>query len=151
VGPEIVIERVLHADVDDVVPLLAVQLAEHGMPQGEASLRAAVLGLVEHPERGALFVARREHRALGVAALSFTWTLEHGGKVMWIDELYVKPDARGAGIGTKMLEVAIAFAKSERCRAIDLEVDADHARVESLYVRHAFGALPRRRFTRPLT
>jgi hypothetical protein len=30
---------------------------------------------------------------------------------------------------------------------MDLEVDADHARVERLYLRQGFTALPRRRFT----
>lgn len=141
------IARATLADLDAVLPLLAAQLAEHGMPQETEVLRAAVAGLLEDPARGAMFVARDVERTVGVASLSFTWTLEHGGRVVWLEELYVMPSARAHGVGTALLGAALAWAREAGCRAVDLEVDIDHARVESLYRRHAFEPLPRRRFS----
>ena len=85
------IARATLDDLDEVLPLLAAQLAEHGMPQEGGALRAAVTGLLEDPSRGAMFVAREAERVVGVASLAFTWTLEHGGRVVWLEELYVVP------------------------------------------------------------
>lgn len=144
------IARATLDDLDDVLPLLAAQLTEHGMPQEGGTLRAAVTGLLEDPARGAMFVAREAKRIVGVASLAFTWTLEHGGRVVWLEELYVVPAMRGKGVGTALLVAALAWARESGCRAVDLEVDAEHARAESLYRRHAFEALPRRRFSRRL-
>ena len=90
--------------------LLGAQLREHGIPLERAALGRAIDGLIERPERGRLLLAERSGRPLGVAALSFVWTLEHGGLSAWLDELYVEPEARGGGTGTALLEAAIAAA-----------------------------------------
>jgi ribosomal protein S18 acetylase RimI-like enzyme len=55
---------------------------------------------------------------------------------------------RDRGIGTALLRRAIELAREDGCVAMDLEVDRDHARVESLYVREGFTTLPRKRFAR---
>ncbi|MBS2012943.1 MAG: GNAT family N-acetyltransferase [Deltaproteobacteria bacterium] len=133
-------------DADAVFPLLATQLHEHDVAIGAAALRSALVGLVTHPERGAVLLAREGSRAVGIAVLAYTWTVEHGGKVAWLDELYVVPERRSSGLGTRLLREAMDHARRHGCMAIDLEVDADHARVEALYLRHGFAALPRRRF-----
>ena len=144
---DFIAEPVTVASAADVVPLLAMQLSEHGMPQDDRVLQDAVRGLVSRVDRGAILVAKRQDEAIGVAVLSYIWTLEHGGLSAWLDELYVLPLLRGRGVGTKLLGCAIARAQADGCRALDLEVDQDHARVERLYERSGFLRLPRRRFS----
>jgi GNAT superfamily N-acetyltransferase len=136
------------ADVADVLPLLAVQLEEHGMGMSRDTISRALREIVMNPDRGRVVVARREGHAVGFAVLPFTWTLEHGGMCAWLDELYVGPELRAQGIGTRLLLAAIDAVRAAGCIAIDLEVDAAHARVESLYLRNGFSALPRKRFSR---
>jgi GNAT superfamily N-acetyltransferase len=76
--------------------------------------------------------------AIGVAYLSFTWTLEHGGKSAWLEELYVVPERRGAGVGTQLLERTLGEARARGCHAVDVEVEASHARAAKLYARAGF-------------
>lgn len=137
-------------DTDDVLPLLATQLGEHDVAIGRDALRAAILGLVSKKERGAILLAREGSRPVGIAVLAYTWTVEHGGHVTWLDELYVVPELRERGLGTRLLRAAMEHARRDGCIAMDLEVDVEHARVESLYLRHGFASLPRRRFARKL-
>ncbi len=144
--PSLFIERVSAADVRVVLPLFAAQFAEHGIAASGEALEQAVRGLVDSEGRGAVLAAYEDGRAIGVAALAFTWTLEHSGRSAWLDELYVVPDRRGRGVGTALLRRALEVAASERCLAVDLEVDSAHARAEGLYARERFAALPRRRF-----
>lgn len=142
--------------IDEAIPLLIRQMEEHGIDlarMGVATFEASVRALAEgSPPRGAVLLARSspETPVIGVAVLAYTWTIEHGGACAWLDELYVSPSARGGGVGTALLHRAYEVARGDSCRAVDLEVDADHARVESLYLREGFRPLPRRRFSRTL-
>jgi GNAT superfamily N-acetyltransferase len=148
---EVVIAGALLEDVPALLPLLAVQLDEHGMGMPQHQLEGAVSGIVTRPELGRVLVARAGDRMVGVAVIPYTWTVEHGGRCAWLDELYVLPEMRARGVGTRLLLAAMALAREDGCLAMDLEVDADHARVETLYLRHGFRSLPRRRFSRRLT
>ena len=107
----------------------------------------AIAGLVTVPDRGALLLARESEEAVGVAVLAYIWTLEHGGLVAWLDELYVVPWQRCRGTGRALLDRALAEAGARGCVAIELEVDREHARAESLYERAGFGRLPRSRWS----
>jgi GNAT superfamily N-acetyltransferase len=120
-------------------------------------LLRALRGLVEEPSRGLVLAAyddeeskNKNRRAIGIAVLSHTWTIEHGGRCTWLDELYVVPERRNAGLGRALIHAAIEAAKREGCAAMDLEVENDHARVESLYLREGFTRRTRNRFVRRL-
>jgi GNAT superfamily N-acetyltransferase len=147
---EIVIAPAGLEDVPALLPLLAVQLDEHGMGMPHDVLHGAVLGIVTEPERGRVLLAWSGDTVVGVAVMPYTWTVEHGGRCAWLDELYVVPEVRGRGVGTQLLLAAMDLVREDGCLAMDLEVDVDHARVETLYLRHGFRALPRRRFSRRL-
>jgi GNAT superfamily N-acetyltransferase len=98
-----------------------------------------------------MLVARKNQAVIGVAVLAHTWTIDRGGFCTWLDELYVLPEERDRGVGTALLHHAIEVARSLGCRAVDLEVEFDHARVEGLYLREGFTVFRRRHFTLPLT
>jgi GNAT superfamily N-acetyltransferase len=48
----------------------------------------------------------------------FTWV----GKSLYLDDLYVKPEHRGKGIGTALLDKIFEKAKSENCRRLRWQV-----------------------------
>ena len=138
------------ADVDVACALLRPQFDEHDIALSSARLREATLGLLAGPPRGRVIFAEEGAAVVGIACLAYTWTLENGGLTAWLDELYVAPEARGRGAGRALLAAAIDRAREDGCRAVDLEVDVDHARAEHLYERAGFTHLPRRRWQRML-
>jgi len=134
----------------DIVRLLALQLHEHRVAIEHARLEAAVRGVLEDPSRGFFLVLELDGRCVGAAYVSFIWALEHGGHSAWLDEIYVEPAQREAGLGTEFLRAVLAECEARGCAALDLEIDTEHERVRSLYRRHGFEELPRRRLVRPL-
>lgn len=146
----ITVELATHADRGDVLDLLARQFAEHDIHLGSDKLGHAIDGLLDEPRRGRILVARLGERIVGIAAMSYIWTLEHGAQTCWLDELYVEPDLRERKIGTQLLHTAYERAEADGCIAMDLEVEAGHARAANLYLREGFWAHSRARFVRLL-
>ena len=138
------------ADRDALLALLAAQLRDHGIATPEADLLRVVDVLLLRPHRGRFVVAVEDGRLVGVAAVSFGFPLEHGGRGAWLDELYVEPSSRGRGTGDRLLAAALATASQNGAVAIDLEVERGHEAVERLYRRHGFTPVSRARWARRL-
>jgi GNAT superfamily N-acetyltransferase len=138
------------ADQEAIIHLLLTQLHEHGITIQATEIAAAVEGVLYRPERGSLFVAMMRGIVVGVAYLAFTWSLEHGGKTAWLEELYVVPEHRNEGSGQALLTAVCDHAVAQGCAAIDLEVDAAHQRAARLYAREGFRPLDRTRWVRLL-
>jgi len=134
---------------DAAVRLLCLQFDEHAIELTDNELAACLGALLADPSRGAVLLAY-DPEPVGIAVLAYTWTLEHGGRVAWLDELFVVPEHRDRGVGLTMLRRALAVAKDAGCRAVDLEVDASHERSEHLYEREGFRRLSRGRWAKKL-
>lgn len=137
-------------DRDAVLALLIAQLREHDIDTPEAEVAHAIDGMLGHPGRGRILVATAGGPPIGVAWLSSTWTLEHGGRSMWLEELYVEPARRGHGIGTRLLREALRVATGIGATAVDLEVETSHERAARLYAREGFRRHDRTRWVRVL-
>ncbi len=68
------------------------------------------------------FVAEtKDHQIIGYATYFFgyyTWI----GKSLYMDDLYVKPEYRAMGIGTKLINRVIEFAKDSECHKLRWQV-----------------------------
>jgi catechol 2,3-dioxygenase-like lactoylglutathione lyase family enzyme/GNAT superfamily N-acetyltransferase len=145
------IERAARAAHADVLALLGAQYAEHDIAFEPSWLADTAERLLDDSELGSLLLVRdAEGRAVALAALSFIASLEEGGTVAWLDELYVLPELRCRGLGSALLERACALAADSGCKAVELEVTADHRRAEHLYQRSGFVPRERSRWYRRL-
>jgi diamine N-acetyltransferase len=68
------------------------------------------------------FVAETtDHKIIGYATWFFcyyTWS----GKSVYLDDLYVQPDYRGKGIGSKLIHKVIDMAKENKCHKVRWQV-----------------------------
>jgi len=144
-----VISLAAHDDREALTSLLRTQLEEHDIEMPAERLAAAIDGVLADPSRGVFLVARDDGAVVGVAYLSFIWSLEHGGRSAWLEELYVRPASRQKGLGRALLLAACELAHRERCAAVDLEVETSHARAANLYIREGFHPQRRTRWVRP--
>lgn len=148
--PRTRIERATACDAPDLLRLLSVQLREHHVQLEGAGLARAIHGVLADPARGFFLLLAVDGKRVGAAYVSYVWALEHGGHSGWLEELYVEPAHRAAGLGTELLRAVLDECEANGCAALDLEIDADHERVRSLYRRHGFHELPRRRLAKRL-
>lgn len=127
------------ADIPRLSGLLSILFSQEAefSPDPEAQARGLAL-IVGNPAAGAILVAREGDQVLGMVNLLFTLSTALGAKVALLDDLVVSPERRGAGIGTRLLNRAIAFAREQGCRRITLNTDRSNLSARRLYEKHGF-------------
>ena len=144
------IDRARPFDQDAAVALLAAQMAEHRVRSETEKLSQVFCRILADEQSGFVLLARLYSEIVAIAYVATILSVEHGGRAGWLEELYVTPKHRQQGIGGALLNSVIKLARELNLVALDLEVDADHQRVESLYARFGFRRLPRSRWIREL-
>ena len=89
------------------------------------------------------FVADCKKQLLGSLLISLEWSNEAGGMVVWIEELYVRPESRGQGIGTALLRHVLA-EYSGKVRRFRLETEPENTGAVRLYRKLGFRSFPYR-------
>lgn len=84
---------------------------------------------------GDAFIFEDDGAILGYGVLAYTHSQEAGGKVVWIEEIYVKEEYRGRGLGSEFLEFVKNNIPARRYR---LETEPENERAAALYRRHGF-------------
>lgn len=87
------------------------------------------------------FVFTEGETVVGYALLAHTWSQEAGGEVVWIEEIYLEPEARGKGYGSEFFR----FLETEfapRAKRFRLEVEKENEGAVSLYEKLGFEFFP---------
>ena len=87
------------------------------------------------------YILEWEENAAGYALLSKSYSPEAGGPVLWVEEIYIRPDFRAHRIGSDFL-ASLCQKPPAGVRRIRLEVEADNTRAIQLYKRLGFQFLP---------
>ena len=75
---------------------------------------------------------------IGYVAACFSYSIEHGGRDVVIDELYIEAPERGMGVGAEILERLKEHMRAHSVVAIQLEVDRRNERAKTLYLQSGF-------------
>ncbi len=145
---EISIKLATSNDIPAVIVLLERQLVEHDLGISSERIRDAIEGVISDRSRGFLLVANVHDITIGVAYVSFVWSIEHGGSAAWLEEMYVIPEWRNRGAGLALLRETLKQCKEAGCQAIDLEIAAAHEAAGRLYARMGFLPLDRSRWVK---
>lgn len=77
--------------------------------------------------------------AVGLACQPFLSFMSHHEAGEWyITAVSVTPEARGRGVGARLLEDAVTRARAEGATSVTLDVDASNSGARRLYERHGF-------------
>jgi ribosomal protein S18 acetylase RimI-like enzyme len=104
---------------------------------------------------GEYFLGGGEGEAQGVLQLRFRWSAWKSAPDAWLEDLYVRDDARRSGLGRALVEAALERARERGCKRIELDVQEDNEAALRLYEACGFnlkpkGSVPTRFISRPL-
>src|SRR5256884_8159802 len=135
----VVIEPAPEADLDELSDLLGELFSEESdfRPNKEKQLRGLRL-IFEQPNRGRVFVLRRDNAIVGMINLLFTISTAEGGFVVLLEDLVVHKQFQGHGYGAKLLSHAIEFARQKNFLRITLLTDRPENLAQEFFRKHGF-------------
>ena len=93
---------------------------------------------ISNENLGKSWLIYSENEIVGYIILTYIFSFEYGGKIAFLDELFIKETARGKGFG----KVAIQFIQSEvpklSLKLLYLEVEPHNENAQKLYLAHDF-------------
>ncbi len=136
---DVVIEPATLEDLDELSGLLGELFSEESdfRPNKEKQLKGLRL-IFEQPNRGRVFVLRRDRNIVGMINLLFTISTAEGGFVILLEDLVIHKTYQGHGYGSQLLDYAIDFAKKKNFLRITLLTDRPEIRSQNFFRRHGF-------------
>lgn len=86
------------------------------------------------------YIIEHEHDIAGYALLSFTYSNAYGGLILLLEELYIKPNYQGMGLGKQMMKY-LENEYQEEIVGIRLEVTQDNEIAVSMYHQNGFNQI----------
>jgi len=126
-------------DVPQLCELLELLFSQEAEFQADHAVQSVGLRqIIEQPERGQILVARDGSLLVGMVNLLFTVSTALGGRVAILEDMIVRPDGRGSGAGSLLLQAVINAAQAAGCRRITLLTDRTNVAAQRFYQRHGF-------------
>ena len=84
---------------------------------------------------GDAFIFEENGAVIGYGVLAYTYSQEAGGKVVWLEEIYVCREHRGRGYGSEFIDFVLEKIPAKRYR---LETEPENEDAARLYLRKGF-------------
>lgn len=138
---EFVIRDMAEQDKENVLAMMRVFYASPAVLSNgsEEIFKSEIENCLHNRQYLEGYVFENDRQLLGYGMIAKSFSTEFGKKCIWIEDLYVKEQYRGAGIGSAFLE--FVAKKYEGC-ILRLEVEEENRRAIHVYEKCGFSQLP---------
>jgi GNAT superfamily N-acetyltransferase len=126
---------------------MAAFYAESDYTLNRSRARDAFVALLSDPRQGRVWLIEDGAAIAGYVVATFSFGMEYGGTVAWIDDLYVRPAHRGRGLATSALAAVRDSCAALGCSALAVQVGSDNQPALAAYRRTGLRMTERRVMT----
>lgn len=136
---EVSIERVRVVDLPLLMPMLRAYCDFYEVDPRDDRLVALSRALIDDPGEGTQLLARRIEEdgaigdPLGFATVFWTWQTLDAARIGVMNDLFVVADARGAGVGRRLIEACRGECRKRGAQKLVWETALDNERAQRLY------------------
>jgi GNAT superfamily N-acetyltransferase len=125
-------------DVPRLVALMAEFYAEGAYPLNHGRAADAFAALLADERLGHVWLIQSGLEDVGHVVVTLCFSMEYGGLIALLDDLFIQKAFRRAGLGTAALVEVRAFCANLGVRAVHVETGQDNAAAQGLYRRVGF-------------
>ena len=93
---------------------------------------------ISNEHLGKSWLIYSENEIVGYIILTFIFSFEYGGKIAFVDELFIKETARGKGFGKEVIRFIQQEVPKLSLKLLYLEVEPHNENAQKLYLAHDF-------------
>jgi GNAT superfamily N-acetyltransferase len=112
--------------------------AEASYPLNHRRAAEAFATLLADDRLGHVWLIQADSQDVGHVVVTFCHSMEYGGLIAFVDDLFIQKPFRHAGLGTSALTEVRAFCANRGVRAIYVETGRDNTAALALYRRMGF-------------
>jgi ribosomal protein S18 acetylase RimI-like enzyme len=130
-------------DLEPCLDLMQAYYEFDGIEFDPTRARRALEQLIRE-DHGRAWTVVLEGKTAGYVIVLYGFSLEYGGCVLEIDELFIQTEFRGLGLGRTILEFVEVQAHEIGAVLLTLETESDNEKAQAFYGKHGFTKLERR-------
>lgn len=134
----VVFKAISLSDIDVITAMMREFYVIDNYPFNAETAKGLFRQFLTEENLGKAWLILNENEIVGYVILTFVFSFEYGGRMAFLDELYLSEKARGKGIGKETLKFIQTEALKLKLKVVYLEVEEHNANVQKLYLAHDF-------------
>ena len=125
-------------DIDTITLMMRDFYAIDGYPMSIEASKKLFAEFLLDGNLGKAWLIFSDEMIAGYLILTFVFSFEYGGRIAFLDELYIKDEMRGKGIGKHAIAFVQEEARKARVKNLYLEVEPHNEKAQQLYRASGF-------------
>ena len=126
------------ADISIITQMMQDFYAIDNYPMDVEVAKTLFQEFISNEHLGKSWLIYSENEIVGYIILTFIFSFEYGGKIAFVDELFIKETARGKGIGKEAIQFIQREVPKLSLKLLYLEVEPHNENAQKLYLAHDF-------------
>ena len=126
------------ADIEIITLMMQDFYAIDNYPMDVEVTKTLFQEFISNEHLGKSWLIYSENEIVGYIILTFIFSFEYGGKIAFVDELFIKETARGKGFGKEAIQFIQQEVPKLSLKLLYLEVEPHNENAQKLYLAHDF-------------
>ena len=126
------------ADIEIITQMMQDFYAIDNYPMDIEVTKNLFQEFISNDHLGKSWLIYSESEIVGYIILTFIFSFEYGGKIAFVDELFIKETARGKGFGKEAIQFIQSEVSKLSLKLLYLEVEPHNENAQKLYLAHDF-------------
>ena len=138
-------------DIEIITQMMQEFYAIDNYPMDIEVAKTLFQEFISNEHLGKSWLIYTENGIVGYIILTFIFSFEYGGKIAFVDELFIKETARGKGFGKEAIQFIQGEVPKLSLKLLYLEVEPHNENAQKLYLAHDFELHNRKLMTYKVT
>ena len=125
-------------DIEIITQMMQDFYAIDNYPMDVEVAKTLFQEFISNEHLGKSWLIYSENEIVGYIILTFIFSFEYGGKIAFVDELFIKETARGKGFGKEAIQFIQREVPKLSLKLLYLEVEPHNENAQKLYLAHDF-------------
>lgn len=131
------IREATEADLPALLALLRGYCDFYEVSPSDEGLERVARAVIAAPEDEAFLLVATDDsdQVVGIAVCIWTWSSLHGGRIVYLNDLFVTQEARGAGHADALIKAVAQVARRHDAASVNWLTATDNHRAQAVYDR----------------
>lgn len=126
------------SDIDIITVMMEDFYAIDNYPIEAQATKKMFQEFISNENFGKAWLIYADNKIAGYVILTYIFSFEYGGKIAFVDELFIKESARGKGIGKETIQFVQQESPKLSLKLLYLEVENHNENAQKLYIAQDF-------------